>query len=511
MALDVAEKNGESLSGSEVQEILKRADLEEDAESFKGQGGMCVVIAVAVFSSLAGLLMGLDIGYIAGVKTMKSFSQDLLQHEALMELEDSVITMIFGLGAALAAFPPVMQACVNCLGRKGTVVAGGWIFCLGSALQCVAINLAMMLLGRLIAGMSVGLLSGNAPVYTSEIAPPAVRGALVTGFQFAVGIMLAFLLALVLEDVEEPVSGWRWVIAAQRLGCGIALDVLASPMVPGSLLLILGAFMPGSPRHLVAQGKMKEALQTLRKLRKEEPPPKIRRRIRVPVGWMVRAKLCDVSLELAQIYLEYEAEASTEASWHEFLTGDNGQLLRIGVTIQLLAQMCGMNAFMSPGRQDVHKDVIFKLIFQSDHAGLLFTVVSGVVNILATIPAILVVDRCGRTFLMKWSALGMMTCSAVLAAVGDICLEGENLTCGDWAKVRLGWGGMAWLYCSEMFPQKYRTKGVGATTDAAWVGNILIAFMPPLMFANWGFEPWPRHRKFNWLISRIYAVTGYTG
>eukprot|EP00435_Cladocopium_sp_Y103_P051220 s307_g15.t2 len=460
MALDVAEKNGESLSGSEVQEILKRADLEEDAESFKGQGGMCVVIAVAVFSSLAGLLMGLDIGYIAGVKTMKSFSQDLLQHEALMELEDSVITMIFGLGAALAAFPPVMQACVNCLGRKGTVVAGGWIFCLGSALQCVAINLAMMLLGRLIAGMSVGLLSGNAPVYTSEIAPPAVRGALVTGFQFAVtvGIMLAFLLALVLEDVEEPVSGWRWVIAAQ--------------MVPGSLLLILGAFMPGSPRHLVAQGKMKEALQTLRKLRKE-----------------------DVSLELAQIYLEYEAEASTEASWHEFLTGDNGQLLRIGVTIQLLAQMCGMNAFM------YHGPVIFKLIFQSDHAGLLFTVVSGVVNILATIPAILVVDRCGRTFLMKWSALGMMTCSAVLAAVGDICLEGENLTCGDWAKVictvaicgfilnfAYGWGGMAWLYCSEMFPQKYRTKGVGATTDAAWVGNILIAFMPPLMFANWGFD-----------------------
>ena len=46
--------------------------------------------------------------------------------------------------------------------------------------------MAMMLLGRIIAGFSVGLLSGNAPVYTSEIAPPALRGALVTGFQFAV-------------------------------------------------------------------------------------------------------------------------------------------------------------------------------------------------------------------------------------------------------------------------------------------------------------------------------------
>lgn len=456
----VVEKHEESLSDSEVKEILKRADLEEkDAESFKGQGGIGVVIAVASFSSLAGLLMGLDIGYIAGVKTMKSFSQDLLQRDDLMGLEDSVITMIFGLGAALAAFPPVMQACVSCLGRKGAVVAGGLIFCLGSGLQCVATNMAMMLLGRIVAGFSVGLLSGNAPVYTSEIAPPALRGALVTGFQFAVtvGIMVAFLLALVLEDVEDPVSGWRWVIAAQ--------------MVPGCLLVMGGAFMPGSPRQMVAQGKTKEALQTLRKLRKE-----------------------DVSLELAQIYLEHEA-SSTEASWREFLTGDNGKLLRIGLVIQLLGQICGMNAFMYDG------PVIFKLIFQSDHAGHFFTVVSGVVNILATIPALLVVDRCGRTFLMKWSALGMMTCSAVLAAVGDVCLEGENFTCGNWAKATCtvaicgfilnfayGWGGMPWVYCSEMFPQKYRTKGVGATTDANWVGNILIAFMPPLMFARWGFD-----------------------
>lgn len=124
--------------------------------------------------------------------------------------------------------------------------------------------MTMMLMGRIIAGFSVGLLSGNAPVYTSEIAPPKLRGALVTGFQFAitaawlslkfakavdvvlghchddcfdmfacriilhnsmpqsgvfckVGIMLAFLLALVLEDVEKPYGGWRWVIAAQIL------------------------------------------------------------------------------------------------------------------------------------------------------------------------------------------------------------------------------------------------------------------------------------------------------
>ena len=53
--------------------------------------------------------------------------------------------------------------------------------------------MAMMLLGRIIAGFSVGLLSGNAPVYTSEIAPPALRGALVTGFQFAITVICSAL------------------------------------------------------------------------------------------------------------------------------------------------------------------------------------------------------------------------------------------------------------------------------------------------------------------------------
>lgn len=51
--------------------------------------------------------------------------------------------------------------------------------------------MCMMLVGRIIAGFSVGLLSGNAPVYTSEIAPPKLRGALVTGFQFAITVRVA--------------------------------------------------------------------------------------------------------------------------------------------------------------------------------------------------------------------------------------------------------------------------------------------------------------------------------
>eukprot|EP00913_Durusdinium_trenchii_P004667 g4332.t1 len=327
-----------SLAGWVLDE--RKAYRQEDPDSYQGRGGLFVVVAVAMFSSLAGLLMGLDIGYIAGIKTMDSFAEGLLHEDKLKDTQDSLITMIFGVGAAVAAFPPVMDLCVSFLGRKGAVIAGGAIFCLGSGLQALACNMTMMLMGRVIAGFSVGLLSGNAPVYTSEIAPPKLRGALVTGFQFAitVGIMLAFLLALVLEDVEKPYAGLHQLMAG----------------------------------------------------------------FRIP-SFLIRA-LKDVRVELAQILQEHEAESATHTSWGEFLSGDNLKLLGIGVSIQLLQQLCGMNAFMYDG------PLIFNKLFGSEHAGRLFTLVSGVVNIFATIPGLFLVDRYGRTLLMKWSAIGISDC-----------------------------------------------------------------------------------------------------
>merc|ERR1712032_69559 len=51
-----------------------------------------------------------------------------------------------------------------------------------------------------------------------------------------------------------------------------------------------------------------------------------------------------------------------------------------------------------------------------------------------------------------------------------------------------GWGPVVWAYCAEMFPIKYRTLAVGATTDANWVGNIFVAMLPPLLLHSIGFH-----------------------
>ena len=80
---------------------------------------------------------------------MASFSRDVLGGQPLTDVQDSVVTMVFGIGAVIAALPPVMDASVNCFGRKGAVIAGAAIFCVGSAMQAVACNLAIMMVGPL--------------------------------------------------------------------------------------------------------------------------------------------------------------------------------------------------------------------------------------------------------------------------------------------------------------------------------------------------------------------------
>jgi len=420
---------------------------------------------------------GLDIGYIAGIKEMDSFKNDVLNGKEITPSQDSQITMIFGVGAAISAFPPIIYMAVDKLGRKGSVIFGGVVFCVGATMQGIANGLPLLMIGRLVAGMSVGLLSANVPVYQSEIAPPKNRGMLVSVYQLAVtvGIMVAFVTAMLLEDVSEPIGGWRWVILVQ--------------LIPGLALALGGLVMGESPRWLVSKKRAKEAWKVLEAVRGPED---------------------NVKMEVAQILAEYEKEKKAgKASWGEFFSGDCLKLLMIGVSLQLFQQMCGMNAYMYDGPK------IFKSIYQSEHAGFMFTAVSGCVNIVSTFPAIFLVDRLGRTTLLKYSAAGMAICSGVLAVVGAACFPSHRchrhagpdcqphteIVCGDWSKgvatlsiclfifnFGYGWGPVVWTYCAEMFPMKYRTKATGLTTDANWIGNIGIAYLPPILLGRIGFN-----------------------
>jgi len=455
----------EEMSILEAKAIIDKMKLSDkaaaEAEHFPGEGSFLVVIGVGTFSALGGGLFGLDIGYISGVESMESFRQDLLGGERMDSLTTGLVTGIFAVGAVCAAFPTIIGAIVDYTGRKGSIIVGGTVFCLGALSQGLSPSLTWMYAGRFVAGASVGLLSANIPIYQGEIAPPEYRGAIVGTYQLAItiGIMVAFWVNYGLEEVPH---GWRISILLQ--------------LIPGGLLAVGGFFMPRSPRWLVSKKRYQEALDVLIRIRSKDE---------------------DVRLELAGIYKECRREMSTgKPTWKEMFSKTNGKVLAIGIVLQLIQQMCGLNLFMYYGPE------VFEKVFHSPKSAFFFNALSGIVNFLSTFPALFLLDRLGRMTLLMYSAAGMAICCVILAVVGSACFEGPyESSCGDWAKYVVagavfffifnfayGWGPCVWVYCAEIFSLKYKTKANGLTTDANWVGNFFIGFAPPWLMLNLGFK-----------------------
>lgn len=101
---------------------------------------------------------------------------------SLSSHEKSLMTSILSLGTFLGAL--VAGDVADWIGRRPTIIVGCAVFCAGCILQVSGTNqLALMVMGRLIAGIGVGFNSAVVILYMSEIAPRKIRGALVAGYQ----------------------------------------------------------------------------------------------------------------------------------------------------------------------------------------------------------------------------------------------------------------------------------------------------------------------------------------
>ena len=159
-------------------------------------------------------------------------------------------------------------------GRKSTIQLGAWICLIGATLQAAAQNLPMILVGRILAGWAVGLMSMAVPVYQAEFAHPRSRGLIVGLAQQMIGIgfiVSTYVFAVLRRcDCKYTDSSNRWI----GYGSLHAPDTssfqwrfpLAFQVVPALVLGIGMAFLPESPRHLIEKEQYTEAMRVLRKL-----------------------------------------------------------------------------------------------------------------------------------------------------------------------------------------------------------------------------------------------------
>src|SRR5271168_2018084 len=163
-----------------------------------GRAFICITAAI---SSLGGLLFGYDTGVISGAELFLK-NDFTLSTFALEVIVSGVLA-----GAAVGALAGGRLA--DLFGRRILLIATALIFAAGALVCAAAVSPGMLIAGRIIVGIGIGLSSGTVPVYISEVSPPDARGWTVSLFQLA--ITLGILLAYVVDYAFAQIQGWRWM------------------------------------------------------------------------------------------------------------------------------------------------------------------------------------------------------------------------------------------------------------------------------------------------------------
>jgi sugar porter (SP) family MFS transporter len=392
-----------------------------------GGGTNRFIYVTAAIAALNGLLFGFDTGVISGALLYIDRSFTLSHFMTEVVVSATLVGAIFGAAAG--------GRLADRLGRRRLMVVGAGVFFGGSVVMGLAPGVPSLVAGRLVVGFAIGVASMVGPLYISEIAPPKIRGSLVSLNQLAVtsGILLAY---LVNYAFKGP-GGWRWM-----LGSGV---------VPAAVLAFGMSFMPESPRWLVEQGRREEARSVLSKTRSKG-------RIEDEIEEIERTK-----------EVEDDALSTLLESWVR-------PALVVGVGLAVLQQVTGINTVI------YYAPTIFESTGFGASASILATVGVGLVNVGATVCAVLLVDRVGRRPLLLVGLSGMALALGGLSVT--FFLPGLSGVVG-WAAVAslmlyvgffaIGMGPVFWLLISEIYPLQVRGSAMGVVTVANWAANLLVS------------------------------------
>jgi SP family arabinose:H+ symporter-like MFS transporter len=399
-------------------------------------------ITIALTAGTVGVVYGYDTGSIAGA---------LLFVPAQFKLSTTAtewITTFTGLGLIVGAL--MANPLADRFGRKAAMVIIAAGFTVFAVLQGAAQDIVWLDITRFFLGVSIGISTVAAPVFIAECAPVRIRGALIVGYQVAtvVGITVAYF-----ADYALAGSGsWRIMLGLSAVASALVLAVLVR--------------LPDTPRWYLMRGRREEAVRTLQMVDPE----------------------ADAERGAEEITADLSAEHG--GSLREMVRLPYAKPTLFVLVLGFLVQITGINAvtYYSP--------FIFKDIGWSGHFVLLIQALIEVFSVLATVAAVLLVDRIGRrrTLLI---GVGVMIASnallVVLYASGGH-FSGVRSALGFvgvlffTAGFNFGFGAMVWVYASESFPARLRTAGASTMLTADLLANLLISRFFLTVLQNLGGE-----------------------
>ncbi|XP_073135707.1 sugar carrier protein C-like [Henckelia pumila] len=431
------------------------------------------VIVTCVIAAMGGLIFGYDIGISGGVTSMDSFLEDFFpsvyrKQQADKSVNqyckfDSVPLTLFTSSLYLAALCSslVASTVTRKLGRKLSMLFGGVLFMAGALINGFARAVWMLIVGRILLGFGIGFANQSVPLYLSEMAPYKYRGALNIGFQLSItiGILAANILNYGFAKIK---GGWGW-----RLSLGGA-------MVPALIITIGSLILPETPNSMIERGRTEEARSKLQRIR----------------------GVASIDEEFNDLVAASEASRKVEHPWLNLLQRKYRPHLTMAIAIPFFQQLTGINVIM------FYAPVLFKTLGFGGQASLMSAVITGAVNVGATVVSIYGVDRWGRRFLFLEGGIQMLLCQVVVAA----CIGAKFGVSGDpgdlhkWFAVVVvlficiyvagfawSWGPLGWLVPSEIFPLEIRSAAQSINVSVNMFFTFVIAQVFLMMLCHLKF------------------------
>lgn len=350
----------------------------------------------------------------------------------------------------------------------------------------------MLIVGRFINGICVGICSAQVPVYVAELAPAHKRGLVVGAQQWAItwGILIMFYISYGCSFLKGPAS-FRVPWALQ--------------MIP-AIFLFFGIFwMPESPRWLAKQDRWDDCQKILALIHANNNPD----------DDLVR-------MELQQLREACHMDRiQSDVSFTELVKPPMLWRLHIGVFVQIWSQLTGINVimyceypitilFIGYGLSNWIQDItfVFGMAGLSGNNNLVASSINYVINVVVTVPALLYLDKVGRRPILLMGSISLTVwwflCAGLMGSYGSpappgglnhIAEESWSIT-GAPAKVVIAcsylvvasfapsWGPVSWVYPPELFPLRLRGKAVALSTASNWMFNFALSYFTPPAFVN---------------------------
>ena len=393
---------------------------------------------IYTFGALGGLLFGYDIASVSGAIL---FIQKQLH---LNSWEQGMVVSSVLIGAIIGALGT--SKFLDKYGRRKLLIWAAIIFTIGALGSGFAPEYWTLLVTRVILGIGVGITSALIPAYLHELAPKRMHGAVATMFQLMVmiGILLAYILNYTFQGMY---TGWRWMLGFAAL--------------PAIILFIGAFFLPESPRFLVKIGKLDEARDVLMSTNKGD----------------------DKAVNTALSEIEDSAKQQ-QGGWKELFGADVRPALITGLGAAIFQQVIGSNSVI------FYAPTIFTKVGWGVAAALLAHIGIGIVNVIVTVVAMLLMDHVDRKKMLTVGAAGMGLSLFVMAAI--LKMDSGSRAAAYVSAIALTvyiafyactWAPITWVYIGEVFPLNIRGLGTSLCSATNWLADMVVSLTFPSMLA----------------------------